>query len=90
MSAQEKVTITDKTPLSTLTVGDLKAIVREIVEDSIERAILEIQQQLPGPDEGLEFKPEFAEQLRQFLKERPEGRPAENVMRELGLSDEVE
>ncbi|RMF78605.1 MAG: hypothetical protein D6737_14180 [Chloroflexi bacterium] len=90
MSAQEKVTITDKTPLSTLTVGDLKAIVREIVEDSIERAILEIQQQLPDPDEGLEFKPEFAEQLRQFLKERPEGRPAEDVMRELGLSDEVE
>lgn len=85
MVTPEHTHITDKTKLTELTVGDLKALIREIVEDVVQQAVFELEQQLPDPDEGLEFKPEIAERMQRYLEEKPHGIPAEQVMKELGL-----
>jgi hypothetical protein len=39
------------------------------------------------PDEGLEFRPEFAERLRAYLRDRPRGKPLDEVVRDLGLDE---
>ncbi|MCC7450826.1 MAG: hypothetical protein IT324_25650 [Anaerolineae bacterium] len=67
--------------VSDLTVSELKALIRETVRETI----LEIEQESIDPDEGAEFKPEIAERLRNYLKDRPKGRPAADVYKELGL-----
>jgi hypothetical protein len=57
------------------------------LEDKMEGLIFELEQALPDPDEGKEFTPEFAESLRQGLKDKSRGIPLEQVKRELGLDD---
>lgn len=88
MVANEKTQIRDNTKLAELTVGEFKTIVREIVQDIVKQAMFELEQYLPNPDEGKPLKPEVAEELRRYLQERPDGRPVEDVMKELGLLDE--
>lgn len=64
----------------TLNMDDLRTLVREMV--------LEVLAELAAdtdPDAGLEFRSEVAEHLRSYMKERPEGIPVEDVIRELGL-----
>ncbi len=87
MVASEHTRVTDNTKLNDLTVGELKTLIREIVEEVIQDAVFQLEQQLPDPDEGLEFKPEIAERLQKFIQEKPRGIPAEQVMKELGLDE---
>jgi hypothetical protein len=63
-----------------MTQDELLALVRRAVQE----ALWEYEQEF-DPDEGLEFRPEFAEQLRAYLRDRPKGKPADEVMRRLGL-----
>lgn len=88
MAINGKIQIADKTKLAEITVGEFKTLIREIVADVVEKAMFELEQQLPDPDEGKELRPEVAEQLRTYLDEKPEGRPAEDILKELGLLDE--
>lgn len=83
MIAVEQPRVTDETKLSELTVGDLKTIVRGVVQDIVQQAVFELEQQLLDPDEGLEFRPEIKERMQNFLRERPQGISAENVMQEV-------
>jgi hypothetical protein len=87
MVTPEHTQLTDKTRLTDLTVGELKALIQEIVEDVVQQAVLELTQQLPDPDEELKFKPEIAERMQKFLAEKPHSIPAEQVMKELGLDE---
>ncbi len=77
-----KKVITDATKISELTVGELKAI----MWDLLDKAIFMIEQQLPDPDEGKELKPEVAEVLRRYQQTPPKTRPMSEVMKELGLA----
>jgi hypothetical protein len=64
----------------TLDMDELRSLVREMV--------LEILAELAADtdsDAGLEFKPEIADYLRSYMKDRPDGIPIEDVIRELGL-----
>ena len=61
---------------------------RELVRELVQEVLWEYEQQLPDPDEGLEFRPEVAERLRRYLKEKPEGRPLDDVIQEMGLDDD--
>ena len=61
---------------------------RELVRELMQEVLWEYEQQLPDPDEGLEFRPEVAERLRRYLKEKPAGRPLDDVIREIGLGDD--
>jgi hypothetical protein len=88
MALNNKIHIAESSKLADLTVGEFKALLREIVEEVVEHAIFELEQQLPDPDEGKNFRPEVAEQLRKYLDEKPEGKPAKAVMKDLGLLDE--
>jgi len=85
MAVNEQSRIADTTKLTDLTVGDLRALIHEIVEDVVQRAVFELEQQLPDPDADLELKPEFAEQLQQSLNEQSEFYTLEQVKKELGL-----
>lgn len=38
-------------------------------------------------DEETNFRPEVVEQLRHFLEEHPAGEPADDILKELGLSE---
>lgn len=87
MAANHQAKIADTIKLADLTVGDLRMIIREIVEDVVQQAVFELEQQLPDPDEGLELKPEFAEQLRKSLDEERELYSLEEVKKALGLDD---
>jgi len=88
MTINGKIQIADKIKLAELTVGEFRTLVQEIVADAVEQAMFELEQQLPDPDAGKELRPEVAEQLRKYLDEKPEGRPAEDIMKDLGLLDE--
>ncbi len=88
MATNEKPKITDDTRLAELTVGELKAIIREVVDDVVQLAVLELQQQLPDPDAGLKLKPEIVRQLWQSMNEGHEDLlSVEEVKRELGLDE---
>ena len=63
-----------------VTRDELKSIVRELMRE----VLWEMEQQSPDPDEGLEFKAEIAEYLRQTLKDKPRGAPLADVKRRLG------
>jgi len=78
MVTNEKPQIANKVKLADLTVGEFKALLREIVEDVVEQAIFELEQQLPDPDESKELRPEVTEQLRTYLNEKP----AEDILKE--------
>ena len=66
---------------------DLKALVREVVEEVIEEMLWKIEQQLPDPDQGLEFRPEVAEHLRRAIQEKHRGTPIDEIMKEMGLDE---
>lgn len=87
MIASEHTRVTDNTKLNDLNVGELKTLIREIVEDVVQDAVFRLEQQLPDPDEGLEFKPEIAERMQKYIQEKTRGIPAEQVMKELGLDE---
>lgn len=67
----------------TLTREDLKAMIREVVQE----VLWEIEQQLPDPDAGLDLHPEIAAYLRQSLAEKGPLKSLEQVKRELGLDE---
>jgi hypothetical protein len=84
MATREQVKITDQTRVSELTVGELRQIIRDLLQDTV----FQITQELPDPDAGLKLKPEVAGQLWSAMHEPSDSRPAEEVYRELGLLDE--
>lgn len=61
-----------------LTIAEFRALVREIV--------VEVVQELIDPDEGLEPRPEFVEEMERRLALDEPTIPAEEVYRRLGLS----
>jgi len=87
MATPDEIKIMDKMRLADLTVGEFKALVREIVEEIVQQAVFELEQQLADPDEGKEFKPEFAQELHRALTEKGKLHTLEEVKRELGLDE---
>ena len=80
--------MTTETPEKTDTIAamtrdELKALIREVIEEFF----WEWEQTLPDPDEGLEFKPEVAEELRAAMNEKRRGRPLRDIMKEMGLDE---
>ena len=64
-----------------LTVDELRMLIRETVFDALEEIITR------DVEDELEFSEDIAEYLRDYLKSRPAGEPAQKVMKELGLLD---
>ena len=68
-----------------MTQDEFKEMLEGVVEETVERKLLEI---LGDPDDGLEIRSEVRERL---LRQRQEvvggerGRPLEDIVRELGL-----
>ena len=60
-----------------LTIAEFRALVREIVAEVVE--------ELVDPDEGLEVRPEFIEEMERRLASDEPTIPAEEVYRRLGL-----
>jgi hypothetical protein len=68
-----------------MTQDEFKEMLASVVEETVERKLLEI---LGDPDEGLEIRSEVRERLlhqRQEVARGERGRPLEDVVRELGL-----
>ncbi len=68
-----------------LTVDQLRALIREEMRDLVREAVREVLNELTegdddDPDAGLSLKPEIAERLDSYLKERPQGRSLNDVM----------
>lgn len=84
MSVSETTAISGKTKLADLTLDDLRALMRAELKDFIRAMVQEALDEY-DPDEGLEFSEETKQRLTEYLREKPEGIPAEEVMRELGL-----
>ncbi len=70
-----------------LTVDQLRALIREEMRDLVREVLTELTEGDDDPDAGLSLKPEIAERLDSYLKERPQGRPLDDIARELGLDD---
>lgn len=71
-----------------LTLDELRTFLREEFRSLIREAVHEAMEEEIGEDDfddNTNFKPEVAEQLQTFLKERPRGKPADDIMKELGL-----
>lgn len=79
------MTIRDETRLTDLTVGEFKSLVRAVVEEVVEQAVFQLEQQLPDPDEGLEIQPEIAACLRESLGQNGALISVEDLKRELKL-----
>jgi hypothetical protein len=75
--------ITDATKIADLTVGELKAIMWELLD----KAIFMIEQQLPDPDEGKELKPEIAAYLLQPKENKGPFISLEDLKREMTLDE---
>ncbi len=88
MALNNKIHIADTSKLADLTVGEFKALMQEIVSDIVQQAVFELEQQLPDPDAGKELRPEVAAELEKYLEKKPSGKPASQIMDELGLLDE--
>ena len=71
MTTQTAQTVAD------LTIAEFRALVREIVAEVVEELI--------DPDEGLEVRPEFIEEMERRLASDEPTIPAEEVYRQLGL-----
>ncbi len=69
--------------IAAMTRDELKALIREAIEEFF----WEWEQSLADPDEGLEFKPEVAEELRAAMREKCRGRPLRDIMKEIGLDE---
>ena len=82
--ALERIGMTENTIVQ-MTQDEFKEMLKSVVEETVERKLLEI---LGDPDDGLEVRSEVRERL---LRQRQEGmggergRPFEDVVRELGL-----
>lgn len=87
MTTNGKINIPDQAKIADLTVGEFKTLIHGVIQDVVQQAVFELEQQLPDPDEGKAFKPEFAAQLEQALDEAGELYPLEVVKRELGIDD---
>ncbi len=61
-----------------LTVDELRALIRETVREVLSEL---------DDEQDLEFTPEFAERLRAYIQEKPQGRPLDEVARELGFDE---
>ncbi|MHB8628304.1 MAG: hypothetical protein ACYDBJ_16810 [Aggregatilineales bacterium] len=71
----------DTQRIADLTISDFKTLIRETLYEVLN----EINWDNFDPDEGLEFKPEVAEYLREGLRTNRRGTPSADVIRELGL-----
>jgi hypothetical protein len=74
-----------------LTVDELRAMLREEMRALIRETVQEVLEEVisgDDPDAGLEFKPEIAEQLTEYLSAKSRGRSAQDVMKDLGLSED--
>lgn len=79
--------IPDSTKLGDLTLGEFKAVVRTIVEDVVQDAVFELEQELPDPHADKELRPEFANRLRQAAHEEEALISLESLTKELGVDD---
>lgn len=71
--------------ISELTVGELKKIIRDLLDS----AIFELEQLLPDPNEGKALKPEFVRSLETAREESIENAIShEALLAELGLDDD--
>jgi hypothetical protein len=74
-----------------LSVEELRALIREemreLMRETVREVLAEVAEGEGDPDAGLEFKAGIAERLQRFLKERPAGRPLDDIAGELGLDD---
>ncbi len=84
-SMVDKAAITNDTKVSEMTVGELKALIREVVSEIVQHAVWELEMQLPDPDAGKEFTPEFAERLREAIADKSKLYTIEEVKNELGI-----
>jgi len=68
-------TVTEDKRVSDMTVGELKALIRETLNELLD------------PDYGLELRPEIVEELKESIrqKERGEGIPLVEAKKQLGL-----
>jgi hypothetical protein len=77
--------------VAALTVEELRELIREEIQDlvreAVREALAEFSDECDDPDAGLSLKPEVAERLQAYLRERPQGRPLDDIARELGLDD---
>ena len=64
-----------------LTVDELRALMREVVEEVVEEQL----GLLKDPDEGLELRDDVAESLSSYLASERRGDDADSVFRSLGL-----
>lgn len=64
----------------TVNADELRALIRDVVEEVIVELVAKVD-----PDEGLTFAPDFADSLRAYLQDKPDGRPAGEVFKDLGL-----
>jgi hypothetical protein len=65
-----------------MTIEELQNLIHDTVLNVLEELIV------PENEDDLEFTDEIAASLREYLAERPDGEPAEKVMKELGLWDD--
>lgn len=64
-----------------LSIEEFKALIRETVRE----ALHELEQERDTVDAEDRIRPAVVDQLQAYLKERPKGRPAADVHRDLGL-----
>ena len=71
-----------RTTVADLSIDEFKELVRDVVEQTLSETIVD-------PDEGLELRDDFVEELRQSLAIEASGQetiPAEKVAERLGLT----
>jgi hypothetical protein len=81
------MTLQKQTRLMDLTVDEFEIMMRSLMEDVVQQAIFEIEQQLPDPDAGLVLRPDIEEYLRQALTQNGDLLSVEDVKRELKLDE---
>ena len=67
--------------VSDLSVDELRALLREVVEEVVEEKL----GLLLDPDEGLKLRSEVADSLQEYLASERQGEDADDVFRALGL-----
>jgi hypothetical protein len=77
----------DNTKLADLTLGEFKAAIRGIIEDVVQQAVFELEQELPDPDAGKDLRPEFADKLRRAIHDEEPLVTLDEIEKELGLNE---
>ena len=68
------------------TIGDMTpSELRRLIRDVILEVFEELGSQAAEDEDKLEFRPEIAARLSTYLRDRPRGIPAAEVIEELGL-----